>query len=159
MQVRAVDTSTFAHSAVWPIPVGTWFTAPSLSLDRMMTRLAAQRETAIQQDVVPVFVDAQAWNNLKLHVGSTFTIEMSQLSYTDLHCVVLGKLEHIPTINDSTYPGLPDEAAPPGGVLLDYQTYASVYTHDSKILASTSGTLLPINHFWLRTRNDATSLQ
>lgn len=42
-------------------------------------------------------------------------------------------------------------------MLLDYQTYATLYAYSSQ-LVSTHSDPLPINYFWLRTKDDVASL-
>ncbi len=148
MEIRAVDADTYAHTAVWPAE------ASQPSVNAIMQQFRERRVTAIHDDIVPVYVDAVAWNNLHLHIGSTFTVATGVA--VDLHCLVIGQMEHIPTVNDSTGAGLPGDTPPPGGVLLDFQTYASIYSQDS--IRSGLGAVLPINYFWLRTRDDPATL-
>jgi len=148
MEIRAVDADTYARTAVWP----TEASHPPVST--IMQQLRERRAAAIHDDIVPVFVDAVAWNNLHLHIGSTFTVATGVA--VDLHCLVIGEMEHIPTINDSEGAGIAGDTPPPGGVLLDFQTYASIYQQDSA--RSGLGGVLPINYFWLRTRDDPATL-
>ena len=148
MEIRAVDADTYARTAVWPAQ------ASHTSASAIMQQLRERRAAAIHDDIVPVFVDAVAWNNLHLHIGSTFTVATGVA--VDLHCLVIGEMDHIPTINDSTGAGIAGDTPPPGGVLLDFQTYASIYSHDS--LQSGLSAILPINYFWLRTRGDPATL-
>src|SRR5579885_633492 len=148
MEIRAVDADTYARSAVWPAQ------ASRTPVSAIMQQLKERRAAAIHDDIVPVFVDAVAWNNLHLHLGSTFTVATGVA--VDLHCLVIGEMDHIPTINDSTGAGIAGDTPPPGGVLLDFQTYASIYIHDSSQTGLRA--ILPINYFWLRTRDDPTTL-
>lgn len=148
MEIRAVDADTYARTAVWPAEAAH----PSVSV--IMQQLRERRAEAIHDDIVPVFVDAVAWNNLHLHIGSTFTVATGVA--VDLHCLVIGQMEHIPTINDSEGAGIAGDIPPPGGVLLDFQTYAGIYQQDSE--RSGLGAVLPINYFWLRTHDDPATL-
>lgn len=152
MQVRAVNADTFANVATWRVQDST------LPLNQLMAQLAAQRASASKNNVVPVYVDELTWERLHLQIGSTFTVNLGDLPYQDLPCQVIGKIVHIPTINDSTAPALAGGTPNSGGVLLDYQSYASVYAHKSKLF-STSSTSLPINYFWLKTSDDAAQLK
>jgi ABC-type antimicrobial peptide transport system permease subunit len=161
VQIRAVDAGTFAHTAIWT-PQDS-----SQSLASLMAELVAQRNAAIGINFVPVIVDRSAVNTLKLQIGSTFTVGVNGLQYSTLNCLVIDEVEHIPTINDDTRPGDVGSYSPPVGILLDYTTYAAIYTQDYKafIASETSGTssntsnvFLPINHVWLQTRDDAASL-
>ena len=45
-----------------------------------------------------------------------------------------------------------------GGVLFDYTTFANVYLQDIFRAGATTPIYLPINHVWLRTREDPSSL-
>jgi ABC-type antimicrobial peptide transport system permease subunit len=70
---------------------------------------------------------------------------------------VLGKVAHIPTITDSTAGQLSDSPPPPGGILLDYQTYLNYYQK----LSSDSNLNRPlnINQLWFRTTDDESVLK
>src|SRR5207244_6225411 len=62
--------------------------------------------------------------------------------------------QHIPTINDLSASTTNSSSVPNGGILVDYQSLASVYGYDFKA----SSASLPLNAVWLRTRDDAASL-
>ena len=146
-QVRAVDTSTFASTAYWP---------DQAQLATMMQQLRSPHGA---DGAVPAYVDQLAWNRLNLHMGSVFTIQVSNLDINDLKCVVVGKVEHLPTINDSTQGGLPNETQPSAGVLVDYQTYLKAYQQEAQDSGFTNGSKpLAPNYFWLRTTDDAIKL-
>ncbi|WP_220194226.1 FtsX-like permease family protein [Ktedonospora formicarum] len=147
-QVRAVDADTFGSTAYWP---------DQPQLTSMMSQLRARRSSST--DAIPAYVDQLAWDKLNLHVGSTFTISVSNLDIAELPCVVLGKVEHIPTINDSTQGSLEGEVPPSAGVLVDFQTYLKAYQKSEQSIGFTSGSKpLILNQFWMRTTNDATTL-
>jgi len=148
LQLRAVDATTFAQTAYWP---------DHAQLEQMMNRLVSLREQAKQQDVVPVYVDELLWQQLHLKEGATFEAQINNLDYGTLKCLVLGKVAHIPTITDSTAGQLSDSPPPPGGILLDYQTYLNYYQK----LSSDSNLNRPlnINQLWFRTTDDENVLK
>lgn len=137
---QAVDASTFAQTATWSEQDS------SQSLTVLMQQLLAQRDSAIQQNVVPALVDANAWNTLHLSQGATLTLQFPDVA-TDrlLTLKIVAEVQHIPTSGNSAAPG----------VLVDYPTFASVYTGHGNVL---SGTTVAFNYAWLRTRDDAHSL-
>src|SRR5262249_43323781 len=93
------------------------------------------------------------WNTLHLHEGSIIAIDSDQLPLRTLKYIVLGHVDHLPTINDSTQGGLANESPPPGGVLVDYQTFYDIYQQD---VATQGISLAPpsINQVWLHTVSD-----
>ena len=66
--------------------------------------------------------------------------------------------QHVPTVNSSDTFESSGLFVAPGGILLDYTTYAAVYKRDILAKGSASDTYLPINHVWLSTQNDANAL-
>lgn len=151
LEVRAVDSDTFATAAIWPSQ------ASAQSLSSLMALLRSQRAAGIRNDTVPVIVDAVMQNKMLLHKGSTFSLNINALRYSELRCVVVDVVAHIPTVNDSQEVGEDPSYSPPGGLLLDYQTYSAVYKNDVRFQFNEDGTL-PINHIWLSTASDQTSL-
>ncbi len=148
MQIRAVDARTFAHTAIWTPQYS------SQSLASLMAQLVA-RHGAAANGTVPVIIDAVTMSTLGLQVNDSFTLSVNNLPYSTLNCMVIAEVQHIPTINNSDTAG---SSAQPGGVLLDYTTFATVYAQN--ILANRYGAdpYLPINHAWLRTAGDTASL-
>lgn len=148
IQVMAVDSDSYGQVGVWSQQ------ASNQSLPSLMRLLSRQRPLAEQKDVVPVIVDALVRERLGLHLSSTFTVDMSgffnELMDTTLNCVVVGEVEHLPSINDS----VSADISIPGGLLLDYQSYNAVYQHDTQLVLN-EPTTLPVNHVWLRTGDDA----
>lgn len=152
IEIRAVDASTFARTAIWTAQDS------SQALASLMAQLVAQRQVAHSEDVVPVIVDAATLNKLALHIGSLFTVNVSSLVYGNLHCLVIAEVQHIPTINSSPDAGSAGEYTPPGGVLADYATYAALYTRDIVANGVSGNHALPINHIWLRTQDEPAAL-
>jgi hypothetical protein len=138
LAIRAVDTKTFAQTAIWTEQDS------STSITSLTSELATSKATGI-----PAIVDALAWNELHLSAGATFTLSLGDSS---LIFVVIGEVQHIPTVNDSLdVPGTSDYT-PPGGILVDYARLTTVY-HDF-----TKGNLA-LNYVWLRTSDDPALLK
>jgi putative ABC transport system permease protein len=114
MEVRAVDSTTFARTTIWTVQDS------SQSLSTLMSQLTSQRASALSRKTVAAVVDSSAWQSLKL----TSTTPTFSLNF------------------------------PNGGILVDYQSLASVYGNDFK----SSSASLPLNAVWLRTRDEARSL-
>ncbi len=139
---HAVDADTFAQTAIWNEQDS------KQSLTTLMQLLRSQRPTVTTQHVVPAIVDSQALDTLHVGMGGKFTLNFAELSHsTDLtNFVVVAVVQHIPTPNPSVGPG----------VLVDYQSYAKAYEQKQGI---GSNLAIPIDTVWLRTGDDAPSLQ
>lgn len=137
---QAVDTSTFAQTAIWPTQDAQQPLAP------LMARLRAQRASGIARLVVPAIVDTTAWNALHLAQGETFTLNFSPNAYADLvNFQVIAEVPYIPNSGDASV----------GGVLADYLTYADVSTHH---FTQAGDYASPLNYVWLRTSDNAARL-
>ncbi len=155
LQIRAVDASTFAQTAIWT-PEDS-----SQPLTSLMAQLLAQKQDVLNgslNDTVPVIIDAEVMNTLDLKTGSTFSVTMNNLPYDSLNCVVIATVWHIPTINNSGDGSTTGDTTLPGGVLLDYSTYASIYTRDYLRSGLIAHPYLPVNHVWLHTSDDPVAL-
>ena len=146
LQIRAVDARTFAHTAIWTPQYS------SQSLTSLMAQLVARHGAAAN---VPVIVDAVTMNTLGLQVNDSFTLSVDNLPYSTLNCMVIAEVQHIPTINNSDTVG---SSAQPGGVLLDYTTFATDYAQNILANRYVADPYLPINHAWLRTAGDTAQL-
>jgi ABC-type antimicrobial peptide transport system permease subunit len=136
IQLRAVDADTFAQTALWTSQDS------SQSLASLMQQLVAQRSTVAQMNALPVIVDANTWNALNLTQGARFELHVTDPDGTDsgtISCIALADVQRIPTTASS------------GGVLLDYQSYAMLY---SRVFHRS----LPLNYLWVKTKDDATSV-
>jgi putative ABC transport system permease protein len=140
LNFQAVDAATFAQAATWSAQDTTQ------PLGSLMQALLAQRSTALAQQIVPAIVDSQTRNVLHLGPQATFTLQFPEVA-TDrpLRLRVLAEVQHIPT---------PDNLALPG-VLVDYTSFASIYTANFQVL---SGSAIALNYAWLHTRDDSRSL-
>ena len=152
MQILAVDAGTFARTADWTTRDS------SQSLSSLMAQLVAGHNDAPHNDAVPAIVDAATVNALDLHIGSTFTISVNNLTNGTLNCMIVAEVQHIPSVNNSDAPGSAGSNALPGGVLIDYTAFSNVYLQDIFRSGATSPLYPPINHLWLRTNEDPASL-
>ncbi len=149
MEIRAVDPVSFGQTVRWPSPQAYLQASP------LLAKLASQQHVALAFDVVPVIVDQTTADALLLQVGSTFTINVNNVSPGVMHCLVIGVMDHIPTVNTLT------ASVTTGGVLADYQTYLAVFEQDVKRNSPLVNPIDPpvFNQVWLNTKSDATSLE
>lgn len=145
LAIMAVDTDTFAHTALWTQQDS------SQPLDSLMSLLTAGRSTALAGHPVPAIVDAAGWDSLHLSRGAMFTMWFSPYGLVTLRAVA--EVEQVPTINDNVSGGEGNSDIPAGGVLVDYQSFASAYN----ALAVQWGTSLPINYVWVHAYGDPLS--
>lgn len=138
VSVRAVDARTFAQTAIWTEQDS------HQSLSSLMSQLLANRPPANAAQSVPAMVDALTWQKLNLHQGASFSL---QLDTQTIPFTALAEVQHIPTVNDSLASGSSSDFTPPGGILVDYQSLASV-------MLNTTGNFLAVNYVWLRTSDD-----
>ena len=146
IEIRAVNADTFAQSAMW--------NDASVPLASLMKQLVASRVRADASNVVPAIVDALTWNRLGLSQGTRFTLQATSSTETTdgtVTFVAMARVAHIPTVNDSTEPEDSNSSPLPGGIVVDYQSYATVFQQVIK-------QLLPVNYVWLRTSDDASAI-
>jgi ABC-type antimicrobial peptide transport system permease subunit len=152
IEIRAVDAHTFAHTGIWATQDS------SQSLASLMTQLVAASSNAHSNDQIPVIIDAATARRLDLQSDNSFAVSVNNLPYSNLNCLVIAVVQHIPTVNSSDVSGNSGTYVAPGGVLLDYTTYAAAYKQAILVKGSASDTYLPINHVWLSTQSDPASL-
>ncbi len=152
IEIRAVDASTFTQTGIWTSQDS------SQSLAFLMKQLVDASSSAISNNQVPVIIDAGAAHRLNLQIGNTFAVTVNNLSNSNLNCLVIAVVQHIPTVNSSDTSGSSGIYVAPGGILLDYTTYALVYKRGVLVQGSTSDSYLPINHVWLSTQSGEKSL-
>ncbi len=147
LKLLAVDSTTFAQTALWTPQEG----APPLA--DLMAELRAHHTRPDQP--IPAIVDARAWEDLHLSVGTTFLLSVSTgaqgATTFGAAFTALAEIQHLPTVNDSLEAGTSDYI-PPGGLLVDYLTLAEHY-HGISV------SFLPRNYVWLRTSDDAAALK
>ncbi|HEU5370566.1 MAG TPA: FtsX-like permease family protein [Ktedonobacterales bacterium] len=137
VEVRAVDTSTYAQTVIWT-------NQDSLQpLALLMKELITQDHSAPYP--IPAIVDALTWKALDLSTGAVFSLALPS-STVAVAFAAIDEVQHIPTVNDSLAAGTSDYA-PPGGILLDYQTFVNGY-------GSLTRAALQANQVWLRTTDD-----
>jgi hypothetical protein len=149
MDVRAVDTTNFAQTVIWPS------LAAAQTGNALLKRLADLSRSPLPGDVVPAIVDTITMNKLRLHVGSLFLVTVDKYETAPMDCLIIGFVPQIPTITDVT--SFDSEGATlSGGVLVDYKNYITAFTdqvHDNLHLGKLDPP--PLNHVWLHTRDDA----
>ena len=146
VEIRAVNADTFAQSAMW--------NDASVPLASLMQQFVVKRVRAEASHTIPAIVDTLTWNRLGLSQGAYFTLQAGPSTNTTdgtIGFVVMARVSHIPTINDSTEPDDSNGFPLPGGIMVDYKSYAVVYK-------AVIGQPLPVNYVWLRTHDDAASI-
>jgi ABC-type antimicrobial peptide transport system permease subunit len=123
-----------------------------------MKQLVDASSNALSNDQVPVIIDAATAHKLDLQPGNLFAVNVNNVPNSNLNCQVIAVVQHIPTVNSSDVSGNSGTFVAPGGILLDYSTYAAVYKRGIFVNGSASDTYLPINHVWLSTQSDENSL-
>ena len=152
MELRGIDTNTYQQTALWPTQ------ASSQPLSSLVALLTTKRQYGINNSVVPVIVDETTRRILALHLGSTFLINRSGNALApDMHCIVVGIVTQIPTVDSTPDIGSSSFYAPTGGVLFDYETYNTIYMQQVQTVGKGNDTL-NVNWLLLRTRDDAGSL-
>ncbi len=143
VQLLAADANTFAQTFIWTSQDSTQPIAP------MMKQLVDMRSQAKKTTTLPAIVDSAAVQTLHLRPGTEFTI--SDTNGT-VNCYIIGEVQRIPTVNDSAFATGTNGFSAAGGVLVDYQSYAT-------ILQKTSGSVVTPNNVWVKSRSDASSLE
>lgn len=142
IELRAVHAETFAQAAIWTQQNS------DQPLSSLMQTLIVQRPTAIAQQVVPAFVDESTWNQLGLQPGTRFTLHdntINSLDSSKLTFIALDKIHLLPT-TDHTIDPVNNTLTFPAGVLVDYQTYTTIYNQQFH-------NQLPVNYHWVHTKN------
>jgi hypothetical protein len=160
---RAVDIASFERTVIWPSQQAYQSAHPLLS-ELLASRQSSESSHSFPP-LVPAIVDQTTINTLLLHIGSSFTIDLhdtngDEVYPTDMRYVIVGILDHIPTI-DSLF--APENGGGPaitaGGVLVDYQTFLAAYTRDATVEKVGNKAVKPVlNHLWLHTKDDPVSL-
>ncbi len=137
VEVRAVDTSTYAQTVFWT-------RQDSSQLLALLMQELIQKDRSAPYPF-PAIVDALTWEKLDLSTGATFSLALPD-STVAVAFVAIDEVQHIPTVNDSLVAGTSDYA-PSGGILVDYQNLVNEY----RILTKAT---LQANQVWLRTTDD-----
>jgi ABC-type antimicrobial peptide transport system permease subunit len=134
IEIRAVDARTFAHTGIWTLQDS------SQSLTSLMTQLVAASSEAIRAKQVPVIIDTATARRLELQPSYLFAVIVDTLPYSTLNCQVIAVVQHIPTVNSGDASSNSGAYVAPGGILLDYSTYATIYKRDVLEADSASST-------------------
>lgn len=165
IQFRAIEMQSFAQTV-------TWDTRDSAQpLASLLTLLPHASQTLLSDGtngwVVPAIIDQALANQLQVGLHDNFSMSLDDLSQATLNYRVVAIVQHIPTVNSSA---TASDSQSPGGMIVDYQTFAHVYTtlfqqqqqqqaaSDTTAGEKQSVPVVPVNHIWLTTRNDAGSL-
>jgi putative ABC transport system permease protein len=138
LEVRAVDTSTYAQTALWTSQDA------AQPLASLMKELA--QKSASAPSPIAAIVDALAWNELRLSPGATFQVALSGAP-TPLTFVAIEQVQHIPTVNDSLVSAGTSTYSPPSGMVIDYAA-----------LEQATNSAMHYNQVWLRTTDDPSLL-
>ena len=136
LTIQAVDTQNFASSVDWT-PQKDDKPLPSL-----IQQLIDARSLANSQKVVPAIVDETTWQTLHLSIGTRFSVDESN-----------GTLSYLAIAKVSSLPGMSAGEATNNGVLVDYQTYTTLFNELIQRVPPQP------SFVWLHTRDDANSLQ
>jgi ABC-type lipoprotein release transport system permease subunit len=153
VQIRAIDTRTFAQTAIWT------HQDSSQPLAVLLASLAAPQAEIGASSVVPALVDAVTWDTLQLTPGARFNVSMSGSAVT-ITFEAIAEVQHIPTINDSLQTSGSDDYTTPGGLLVDLTRYTQVFEQLSQTGNQLDMPLLPpaVNYIWLRTSDSPSAL-
>lgn len=152
VQIRAVDSKTFAQTAIWTDQDS------SQSLSTLLERISSQPLGAGTSLVVPALVDTVAWNTLQLTPGAQFTLNITG-NAASVTFVAIAEVQHIPTINDSLQTSGGDDYVTPGGILVDLTLYTQAFEQVSQLDNQSIAGLPPsVNYIWLRTSDTPSAL-
>lgn len=145
IKLLAMDAETFGN---------TVSASPYMSntaLEALTQQLVADRPQAESADVVPAIVDAAMWNTLELSEGKLFMLPLPGYTQAAMKFEAVGRVAYLPSALPTS--GFASgEGGIAGGLLVDYQTLKTVYSHDVP-----NNTLSP-DTVWLRTQHDAATL-
>jgi ABC-type lipoprotein release transport system permease subunit len=160
IEFRAVDAATYTSTMVWPGQT------EQQTGGKLLANLVKMRKTVDYTKPIPALVDTVTATDLRLSVGAIFTVTLSNQNVGTLSYQIIGIVPYLPTVNNRL--NTTDSTSPvPGGVLVDYATFSSVYTAAAVVAKQAPDkkknpffTTVPpaLNAIWLHTRSDATSL-
>ncbi|MGB8344887.1 MAG: FtsX-like permease family protein [Ktedonobacteraceae bacterium] len=140
LDLRAVYAESFARTAIWSSQYS------SQSIGSLMQQLIAARSSA--NGFVPAIVDADAVQSLHLSIGSHFSL--SDLN-GQMNFVMIGEVQHLPSIFDTTASNDTTDYVPAGGVLVDFQTY-------NALSSQINDTPLSTTTVWVKSKSDPASV-
>ncbi|HEY0755769.1 MAG TPA: ABC transporter permease [Ktedonobacteraceae bacterium] len=157
LQFRAVDGRNFAQVAIWN----------SLDSDQALPSLLSLLPHAYQGTlssggygwIVPAIIDQALAHQIHMGLHDNFSMSLNSLSQAALNYQIVAIVAHIPTVNSSASAST---SLSSGGMIVDYQAFAQVYTVSSQQGQSdpalTTLPTVPVNHIWLSSHSDASSL-
>ena len=165
LRFLAIDPTTFASAT-------TWSQLQSPALQTQLSQLTSQREALLlqlarvlpvdqQSDpsliktptfLLPTLVDQLTWDTYHLHAGMHFPLSNYQ-ALGDPDCLIIGVIPSIPSVNDQAGVGNGEP-----GMLIDYQSYATIVATTIKRQVLSTNTPLTPNTIWLRSADDTRSL-
>jgi FtsX-like permease family protein len=143
VHLLAVNADTFAQAALWTDQDA------AARLPDLMGKLVSARAGAASSDAVPAVVDGALAELFHVQRGSFFSVTLPDYQGAGMRFQVVAVVDYIPTIFDSREFAF---QGGPAGLLVDYQSFATVYRHDVP-----TATVAP-NHIWLASRDDAAAL-
>lgn len=153
MIIRAVDATNFAQTVIWPSA------QEAQSGQALIKKLSNLRGNSLLGSVVPVIVDTNTLGTLHLQVGSILQVMVDGYENPPMNSLIIGVVPHIPSVNDLTAFDNRGNKIAEGGVLVDYQTYATAFARAVKGNSQLRGlTPAPLNHIWLHTGDDTASV-
>ncbi len=148
VELRAVDTSSFARTANWDTQDSTQSLASLLSF---LHQHEIRNPGAL---LVPAIVDEATLPTLHVKSGNTFDVDFSHLGDQRITFQIVEVVQRIPTVNSSS------TAAASIGVLVDIEQLKRVYLNlqTNPYFQITAPKPLPINYIWLRTSGSPRTL-
>lgn len=156
VEMRVVDAQTFGRTGYWET-LNSFQSLPSLMQD-----LSELDKQYVAEGILPAIIDEAMQEKLGEGAGADFILSLNNPSFT-VEIFSITVVSHIPTVNSSGLMGASSgsDVSSPGGLLVDYSSLNSLYRLAQARQSQTSvdsSPNLPLNHVWLRTRDDVTSL-
>ena len=123
IQFRAVETQSFTRTVIWNAQDSSQSFSHLLAL--LPHAYQGRLPDGTENWIVPTIVDQALANQLQLHVGDVFSTSLNDLTQATLSYQVAAIVAHIPTVNSSASASTSQS---PGGMIVDYQAFARVYT-------------------------------
>jgi ABC-type antimicrobial peptide transport system permease subunit len=156
VELRAVDAQTFGRTGEWSA-LDSFQSLPSLMQD-----LNGLDRGYVADGILPAIMDEAMQAELGEEAGADFILSLNNPSFT-VEIFSITVVSHIPTVNssDQIVASSGSDDSSPGGLLVDYSSLNTLYrlaqVRQSRAPAASSQNL-PLNHVWLRTADDAASL-
>lgn len=161
IQFRAIETQSFAQTALWNTQDSSQSLVTLLAL--LPHELQGQLSNGAAGPLVPAIIDQALANQLHVKMNDSFSMTLDYLGQAAVNYRVVAIVEHMPTVNAST---LASTSLSPGGMIVDYRTFARVYVDlvkrqtfgiDPNVPRSAPPNVR-INHIWLSTSDKASDL-